>query len=111
MRLIQITTYLGSTFTLPSYKRFRFTHISPRFLEVQKSDKGLLFNQYTQDLIVLARLQDFAPVDTALQLNVKYRKDHGNPLTDPKMYRKVIANPVYSTITQLNIFHAINITS
>ncbi|TXG46465.1 hypothetical protein EZV62_015014 [Acer yangbiense] len=43
-------------------------------LEVSRSDQGILVNQhkYTNDLIALAGLENSTPVDTPLEINVKY---------------------------------------
>lgn len=54
-------------------------------LEVHTSNKGHLFNQhkYTKDLISLTRLQNPTPMDTPLELNVKYQQNDGELLSDP----------------------------
>lgn len=48
---------------------------------------------------------------TPLELNVKDHKDDDNLLRDPTVYKKLIGNLVYLTITKLDISHAINIVS
>lgn len=42
--------------------------------------------KYTKDLIVQALLQNTAPIDTPLELNVKYQKDDGNWKPSYKSY-------------------------
>lgn len=56
-------------------------------LEVHKIKEGLLINQQkdAKDLIFQARLQNSTPVDTPLELNVKYRIDYGNLLAEPSV--------------------------
>lgn len=59
-------------------------------LKVHKT-QGRLFmdqNKYTWDLIIHTWLLNTTLVDTPLELNVKYMEDDGNPLLDPKVYRK-----------------------
>ena len=72
-----------------------------RGLEVHPSTSGIFSNQhnYTEDLIALARLENSTPVDTPLEVNVKYRKDEGELLSDPTIYRRLVRSLVYSTIT------------
>lgn len=51
------------------------------------------------DLIIQARLHDTTLLDTPLELNVKYRKVDDTPLSKPTLYRKLVFNLVYLTIT------------
>lgn len=75
-------------------------------LEVQRTRGGSFINQhkYTRDVIAQAWLQNTTPVDNSLELNVKYNKDVGNPLSGPTVYRKLIGSLVYLTIICLDIF-------
>ena len=77
--------------------------------KVHKVPNGMFVNQhkYTQDLIC----QNTTPVGTSLELNVKYRKDHGTPSSEPSVYRKLVGSLIYLIITQLEISHAIKIVS
>ena len=50
-------------------------------------------------------------MDTPLEINVKYRIDDGNPLSDLSIYRKLVGSLVYLTITRPDISHAINLAS
>lgn len=82
-------------------------------LEVQRIRGGSFINwhKYTHDVIAQAWLQKTTPVDNTLELNVKYNKDVGNPLSDLTVYRKLIGSLVYLTITRLDISQAVNIES
>ncbi|KAK9108026.1 hypothetical protein Syun_024037 [Stephania yunnanensis] len=77
-------------------------------LEVHSTAAGLFLHQhkYTQDLISLAGLQDGRSVDTPLEVNVKYRRDDGNFLSDPSLYRRLVGSLNYLTITRPDISFA-----
>lgn len=78
-------------------------------LEVHFDSSGVLLHQhkYSQDLIALAGLQDSFSIDTLLELNVKYRREEGDPLPDPTMFRQLVRSLNYLTITRPNISFAI----
>lgn len=63
------------------------------------------------DLISLADLQDSTPVDTLLEVSLKLRKDDGDLLPDPHMYRRIVGSLVYLTITCLDISYAVQLVS
>ena len=58
-------------------------------LKVHNVASGVFLNQhkYTQDLISLAGLQVSSSVDTPLEMNVKYRREEGDLLPDPTIFR------------------------
>ena len=74
-------------------------------LEVHRSPFGISLNQhkYASDLIATAGLQGATSVDTPRELNVKLRKEEGDLLVDPSLYRKLVGSLVYLTITKPNI--------
>ena len=82
-------------------------------LEVHSRDHGLFLNQhkYIQDLIELAGLKDATAVDTPMEVNVKYRKDEGDLLPDPFLYRQLVGSLIYLTITRPDISYAVHIVS
>ena len=55
----------------------------------------------------MAGLQDFTSVDTPLEVNVKYRRDEGELLPDPTMFRQLIGSLNYLTITRPDISFAV----
>ncbi|KAL6339396.1 hypothetical protein AAG906_032926 [Vitis piasezkii] len=61
-------------------------------LEVHHRASGIFVNQhkYIQDFITLAGLEDTSSVDTSMEVNVKYRKDEGDLLDDPTLYRRLV---------------------
>jgi hypothetical protein len=58
-------------------------------LEVHTDSSGIFLNQhkYTQDLISLVGLQDSSSMDTPMEVNVKYRSEEGDLLSDPTVFR------------------------
>jgi hypothetical protein len=74
-------------------------------LEVHTNSSGIFLNQckYTQDLLGLVGVQDSPPMDTPMELNVKYRHEEGDLLADPTMYRQLVGSLNYLTITWLDI--------
>ena len=72
---------------------------------MHRSPFGISLNQhkYASDLVAIARLQEATSVDTPIELNVKLRKEEGNLLVDPSLYRKLVGSLVYLTITRPDI--------
>ena len=77
-------------------------------LEVHTTPSGIFLNQhkYTQDLITLAGLQDTSSV-APLEVNTKYRREEGDLLSDPTMYRQPVGSLNYLTITRPDISFAV----
>ena len=71
-------------------------------LEFHFTSKGIFHHQhkYTTDLISMAGLQSANPVDTPLEVNVKYHRDDGDLLSDPLLYRQLVGSLNYLTITR-----------
>ena len=71
-------------------------------LEVHSSS-GIYVSQqkYVQDLIALACLQD------PLEVNVKFRRDEGDILPNPTLYRQLVGSLNYLTITRPDISFAV----
>ncbi|CAA2969944.1 Retrovirus-related Pol poly from transposon TNT 1-94 [Olea europaea subsp. europaea] len=78
-------------------------------LEVHTDSTGIFLNQhkYIQDLITLAGLQDSSSVDTPLEVNVKYRREEGELLPDPTIFRQLVGSLNYLTITRPDISFAV----
>jgi hypothetical protein len=78
-------------------------------LEVHSSSSGVFVHQhkYAQDLIALGGLQDSSPVDSPLKLNVKFRRDDGDLLPNPTLYRQLVGILNYLTITRPDISFAV----
>ena len=71
-------------------------------LEVHHRTQGIFVNQhkYILDLIDLAGLANSIPIDTLMEVNVKYRCDEGDILKDPTLYRKLMGQPYLSHYNQ-----------
>ena len=78
-------------------------------LKVCCDSKGIFLHQhkYTVDLLSLAGLASANPVDTPLEVNVKYHRDEGDLLSDPLLYRQLVGSLNYLTITRPDIAFAI----
>ena len=79
-------------------------------LEVHYRSHGLFVNQhkYIQDLITLAGLEDTSSVDTPMEVNVKYRKDEGDLLEEPTLYRRLVGSLIYLTTTRPDISYVVH---
>ena len=82
-------------------------------LEVHHRPEGIFLNQhkYIQDLVELARLNGTNSVETPMEINVKYRRNEGELLSDPTLYRKLVGSLIYLTITRPDISYAVHIVS
>eukprot|EP00257_Ricinus_communis_P018540 XP_015577285.1 uncharacterized protein LOC107261582 [Ricinus communis] len=82
-------------------------------IEIFRSSTGYFLSQrkYTKDLISLASLTDEKVMDTPLELNVKYSRTDGEPLSDPALYCNIVGSLVYLTVTKPDIAHAVYIVS
>jgi len=78
-------------------------------LEVHSDPKGLFLHQqkYTDDLISLVGLQIVVPMDTPLEVNVKYLCDEGDILPNPLLYHQLVGSLNYLTITRPEISFAV----
>ena len=74
-------------------------------LEVHFTTTSIFLHQhkYIQELISLAGLQEGRSVDTPLEVNVKYRRDDGDFLSNPALYRQLVGSLNYLTITRPDI--------
>ncbi|RVX06393.1 Retrovirus-related Pol polyprotein from transposon RE1 [Vitis vinifera] len=79
-------------------------------LEVHHRANGIFVNQhkYIQDFITLAGLEDTSSVDTPMEVNVKYKKDEGDLLDDPTLYRRLVRSLIYLTTTRPDISYVVH---
>ena len=79
-------------------------------LEVHYRSHGLFVNQhkYIQDLITLVGLEDTFSTDTPMEVNVKYRKDEGDLLDEPTLYRCLVGSLIYLTTTRPDISYVVH---
>ncbi|XP_047326549.1 uncharacterized mitochondrial protein AtMg00810-like [Impatiens glandulifera] len=82
-------------------------------IEIAYSLKGYLLSQskYIADLFQRARLTDNQTVYTPLETNVRYSSSDGTPLDDFGLYRTIVGNLVYFTVTRPDIAHVVHVVS
>lgn len=82
-------------------------------IEVSNSSKGYLLSQskYIVSILEQAHLVDTRAVDNLLELNVKYVRSDGIPLSDPTLYRTLVGSFVCLTITRTNIAYVVHVVS
>ena len=78
-------------------------------LEIQTDKHGIFLSQhkYAMDLVAAAGLQDLSPLDTPMEINVKLRKDEGELLQDPTIYRTLVGSLIYLTNTRPDLSYAV----
>lgn len=105
----EIQKFLHSTFHMKDLGQLTYF----LGLEVHHQPQGIFVNQhkYTRDLVQLAGLTEANSVDTPMEINVKYRRDGGELLEDPTLYRKLVGSLIYLTITRPNISFAVHTVS
>ncbi|KAJ6944960.1 hypothetical protein NC651_000098 [Populus alba x Populus x berolinensis] len=94
------------------FEKFRDTLLTFSFTQSQYDSSLFFYKTITgMDLIKLASLKDATAVDTPIEVNVKYRKDKGELLPDPFLYRKLVGSLIYLTITRPDISYVVHIVS
>lgn len=68
-------------------------------------------NEYTLELLSLARVLDSQPAATSLDPNHKLTHNDGPPLPDPSLYRTFFGKLIYLTITRPDISFAVQALS
>lgn len=71
-------------------------------LEASHSESSIFVDQhkYTQDLVGLVEVRDFATFDTPMELNARLFFDDGDLFDDPTHFRTIDGSLNYLTITQ-----------
>ena len=79
-------------------------------LEITHSTDGLYITQvkYTSKLLSRAGLTDDKTVDTLVELNAHLTPLGGKLLSNPSLYRCLVGNLVYLTITHLDISYVVH---
>ena len=82
-------------------------------IEVAYSPRGYLLSQlkYIADILEWARLTNNKIVDTLIEVNTRYSSSDGLPLLNPTLYRTVVGNLAYLTITHPDIEYVVHIIS
>ncbi len=53
----------------------------------------------------------YKPISILLEQNVKLSADEGNLMEDTTMYRHIVGNLIYMTITRLDLSYAVGVVS
>ena len=79
-------------------------------LEITYSTNGLYITQakYASDLLSRAGLTDSKTIDTPVEFNVHLTPSGGKPLSNPSLYRRLVGNIVYLTVTRPDISYAVH---
>ena len=99
--LSQLKTHLSESFYMKDLGSLTYF----LGLQVHHSPSSISLNQhkYASDLVATTGLQGATSVDTPMELNVKLRKEEGDLLVDPSLFRKLVGSLVYLTITKPEI--------
>uniref|UniRef100_A0A2N9GLN8 Reverse transcriptase Ty1/copia-type domain-containing protein n=1 Tax=Fagus sylvatica TaxID=28930 RepID=A0A2N9GLN8_FAGSY len=81
--------------------------------EVTSSSDGYYLSQakYASDLLSKAGLTDSKTVSTPLELNVKLNATDGEPLPDATLYRQLVGNLIYLTVTGPDLANVVHLVS
>nr|CAN80475.1 hypothetical protein VITISV_027529 [Vitis vinifera] len=79
-------------------------------LEITHSTDGLYITQakYASNLLSQAGLIDSKTVDTPVELNAHLTPSGGKPLSNPSLYRRLVGNLVYLTVTRPDISYVVH---
>ena len=82
-------------------------------IEIAQSISGEVMNQrkYALEILEETGMLDCKPVDTPMDPNVKLVQGQGEPLHDPRRYRRLVGKLHYLTITQPNISFPMSVVS
>ena len=78
--------------------------------EITHSTNGLYITQakYASDLLSRAGLTDSKTIDTPVELNAHLTPSGGKPLSNPSLYKRLVGNLIYLTVTRPDISYAIH---
>ena len=79
-------------------------------LAITHSIDGLYITQakYAFEFLSRAGLTDSKTVDTPIELNAHLTPSRGKPLSNPSLYRCLVGNLIYLTVTHPDIFYAVH---
>ena len=63
------------------------------------------------DVLKETRMLDYKPIDSPMDPNVKLLLGQGEPLANPRRYRRLVGKLNYLTITQLDISFSVSVVS
>ena len=82
-------------------------------LEVSSDSTSCYLSQakYASNLLSHAGLTDTKVVSTPLEMNARLTPLDGTPLSDVTLYRQLVGNLVYLTVTRPDIAHVVHLVS
>ncbi len=82
-------------------------------IEVIQSLKGiwLLQRQYALNKLTEYGMMGYKPISIPLEQNVKLSADEGDLVEDTTMYRHIVGNLIYMTITKPNLRYVVGVVS
>nr|CAN79672.1 hypothetical protein VITISV_012210 [Vitis vinifera] len=103
-------------------KQHLFTHFQTKNLgklkyllgiEIAQSSSGVVLSQrkYALDILKETGMLDCKPIDTPMDPNVKLVLGQGEPLGDPRRYRRLVGKLNYLTITRPDISFPVSVVS
>jgi hypothetical protein len=82
-------------------------------LEIDYTHEGLVLHQkrYSKDLLKKFGMVNCKPISTLMEANAKVCALEGKDLEDATMYRQLVGNLIYLTLSRPDISHAIGVMS
>lgn len=82
-------------------------------LEVDRTEEGLFLCQqkYAKDLLQKFGMLECKPISTPMEVNAKICAHEGKDFQDVTMYRQLVGNLIYLTLTRPNISYAVRVAS
>ncbi|XP_071735501.1 uncharacterized mitochondrial protein AtMg00810-like [Rutidosis leptorrhynchoides] len=82
-------------------------------LEVSKTDQWVFISQkkYTVDILKENGVLNSRPYKLLLDPNAKLQADVGTPMSDPEVYRRLIGQLIYLTVTRPDICYSVQLLS
>ena len=79
-------------------------------LEITHCTDGLYIIQtkYASELLSRVGLTDSKTVNTTVELNAHLTPSGGRPLSNPSLYKRLVGNLVYLTVTRPDISYAVH---
>ena len=105
----KLKQHLFSHFQTKDLEKFMYF----RGIEIAQSKFGVVMSQrkYVFDILKETGMLDSKPVDTPMDPNVKLVPGQGEPLRDPRRYRRLVGRLNYLTITRLDISFPVSVVS
>ena len=102
----ELKDFLRQQFKIKDFEHFNYF----LGLEITHSTNGLYITQakYAYKLLSQARLTDCKTVDTPIKLNAHLTPSRRKSLFNPSLYRQLVGNLVYLTVTRLDISYVVH---